>query len=133
MAKVNVKKAEAADGVAVPAGAGPVRDKTVTVTDMNGRRIKVQVINALQNMRLTRVTGEDAANQHYMMYALIAASAVEIDGDTVSFPHSRLELEAIIQRLDNAGVLAVTDGLKQLAGLAVASTEAEAENLPKAP
>ena len=132
MTKINVKKTDVAQAASVkkPDNQTKGAPSTIEVSDDNGRQIKVRLISALDSMRLTRLAGQDAANASYMMYATIAASVVEISHDSVSFPRSSNELEAIVQRLDNAGVIAVAEGLKKLAGVSDAEDqEASAQNL----
>jgi hypothetical protein len=102
------------------------------VTDDQGRRIGVKIINALESMRLSRAAGKDSQNTTWMMYATVAASVVSIDGEEVPSPRSISEIEAIIQRLDNSGVMAVAEGLKEMAGVRDTETDPQeaAKNLP---
>jgi hypothetical protein len=108
--------------------------RTHVVSDDNGRQIEIKILSALDSMRLTRVAGKDAQNSSWMMYATIAASVVSIDGERLPQPQSVREIEAIVQRLDNTGVMAIAEGLKELAGVRnVGTSEEQAEtarNLP---
>lgn len=86
----------------------------VTVTDAKGRVITLKKPNALSSLRLVSAIGsEDAENRMYlaMVSNLVYVSA--IDGDAVFIPSSKRELEALYQRLDEHGLLAIQQGVAE--------------------
>lgn len=78
-----------------------------TIKDDMGRDLIVKVVSTLEAARLTRACGQDAENQTYMTFAVMAASVRAIDGDPVMFPNTIKSVEAIIERLDDEGMQAV--------------------------
>lgn len=78
-----------------------------TIKDVLGRDLIVKVVSTLEAARLTRACGQDAENQTYMTFAVMAASVRAIDGDPVMFPNTIKSVEAIIERLDDEGMQAV--------------------------
>jgi len=58
---------------------------------------------------------EAAANETYRMMCLPLLYVAAIDGDPVLQPTTKMELEALIQRLDEAGMVAVQQGIDQVA------------------
>ena len=85
----------------------------VTVTDSAGRAIKLRKPGVLAQYRLVEVLGDSARNDVYrgMVIPLIYVS--EIDGTAVPQPSTKLQVEALIQRLDEHGIAAVMDGVNQ--------------------
>lgn len=88
--------------------------KAAEITDRRGRKFKLVKPSVLAQYRIVKVVGADtAANQTYMMMIMPLLFVQEIDGETVMFPNSELELEALIQRLDDDGVEAVALGVQE--------------------
>lgn len=87
---------------------------TASATDEKGRVITVNKLNALQFYRLTKALGQTASNATTMDLAVLVSSVKEIDGESVDFPGSELQVEALIQRLDFVGLTAVAEALKSL-------------------
>lgn len=85
----------------------------VTVTDALGRRITLKKPNVLAQFRLVRMMGESAKNSSYMAMVSPLTYVSAIDGDMVALPASERELDALIQRLDEAGFMAVVDGIQE--------------------
>ncbi len=83
------------------------------IKDSRGRSLTLRKMNALQNSRIVRLVGaDDAMNQAYMTgFVLPSVLVSEIDGEPVSIPETRIQLEAAINRLDDAGISAVLDYL----------------------
>lgn len=101
------------------------------VTDAMGRRLRVKKPNPYQRMRLFRIIGStDATNDPYMGYAALAISVTEIDGEAVTFPSTQLQIEALVQRLDDAGMEAVAGYFLKIGEAEKAEQEvlAEAKN-----
>ncbi len=86
---------------------------THVVTDERGRSITLKKPSILAQFRLVEVLGDTAKNEVYTAMALPLIFVVEIDGDPVAQPSTKRELEALIQRLDDAGVEAVQAGVHE--------------------
>ncbi|AOY93831.1 hypothetical protein BKK79_20000 [Cupriavidus sp. USMAA2-4] len=88
----------------------------VTITDAKGRQITLRKPGILAQFRLVEAMGaEAAANETYRMMCLPLLYVAAVDGEPVLQPTSKLELEALIQRLDEAGMVAVQQGIAQVA------------------
>lgn len=73
--------------------------------DAQGRRIVWKKLGALDNMRLAEIVGPgNIANAQYMLYANTAFSVQEIGGERLTKPMSKLQLEALVQRLGDEGI-----------------------------
>lgn len=96
----------------------------VEIKDVKGRQITLKKPGVLAQFRLVEVLGgATASNQAYMgmVFPLIYVSA--IDGDVVHLPKSKLEVEALIQRLDEEGVQAVHTAVQESFGGAPGADE----------
>ena len=83
-----------------------------TVTDALGRKIKLAKPSPLAQFRILKAIGpESAANQAYVMSIYPLLFVAEIDGEVVNFPASDGEVEAIVLRLGDAGLDAITAGV----------------------
>lgn len=80
----------------------------VTVTDARGRVIKLKKPGVLAQYRLVEALGETAKNQVYTAMVLPIIYVAEIDGEAVFQPTSKREIEALIQRLEEEGIEAVS-------------------------
>jgi hypothetical protein len=69
------------------------------LTDDKGS-IVIKSPGVLAQYRLIEVCGESAKNEVYMGMVLPLIYVVEIDGDAVAQPANKLQLEALIARLD---------------------------------
>ncbi len=85
----------------------------VTVTDSTGRAIKLRKPGVLAQYRLVEVLGDSARNEVYMGMTMPLIYVSEIDGIAVSQPGTKLQVEALIQRLDEHGIGAVMDGVQE--------------------
>lgn len=85
----------------------------VVVVDATGRSIKLKKPGVLAQYRLIETLGDTAKNEVYTAMVLPLIFVAEIDGDTVFQPTSKREIEALIQRLDEAGVVAVQAGVSE--------------------
>jgi hypothetical protein len=86
-------------------------DGITRVKDSNGRQIGVKPLTAIGMFDLTDALGDKAANSVLFKQAMVAYSAVEIDGDPVARPSSLMTIRALITRLDFAGFVAVASAL----------------------
>jgi hypothetical protein len=96
-----------ARGAAASAGPGEGTDEVIV--DGVGRRLKLRQIGVLDESRLVRMLGSEAAqNVVYVTgYALPAVSVEEIDGVHAPFPSNQAQLDALIQRVGREGIAAV--------------------------
>jgi hypothetical protein len=85
----------------------------VTVTDARGRQIILKKPGVLAQYRIIEVAGGEAAkNEVWMSIVVPLIFVTSIDGDLIVQPTSRLQLDALIQRLDEDGLDAVMKGVK---------------------
>lgn len=86
----------------------------VVVTDSAGRTITLRKPAVLAQFRLIELVGpETAKNQVYMGMVLPIVFVTAIDGDPVFFPKSKAQLEALIQRLDEHGIEALMQAMRE--------------------
>ncbi len=86
-------------------------------TDAFGRKIGVRWLGPLQRNALSRIVGNDDIENMGVMNTYLPAYAVaEIDGDPVAPPTSRLELDAILAKLDDEGLLAAAKAIGRMRG-----------------
>lgn len=83
------------------------------VTDARGRTIKLKKPGVLAQYRLIEALGDSAKNEVYMGMVLPLIFISEIDGDVVFQPNTKREVEALIQRLDEEGISAVSLGVQE--------------------
>ena len=83
------------------------------VFDGLGRSIKLKKPGVLAQYRLIELLGDSAKNEVYTGMVLPLIFVCEIDGDHVYQPTSKKELEALIQRLDEDGITAISKGLEE--------------------
>jgi hypothetical protein len=81
------------------------------VTDARGRAIKLRKPGVLAQYRLVETLGASASNQAYMGMVLPLIYVESIDGDPVSV-NNKMQIEALIQRLDEEGIKAVMEGVQ---------------------
>lgn len=86
-------------------------DGVSRVKDSTGRMIGVRPVKAIDMFDLTDALGDKASNAALFRQAMVAVAAVEIDGVPVARPNSLLTIRALIQRLDFAGFVAVSEAL----------------------
>lgn len=106
MVKVTLTEAPApAKALAAP--------QPVDITDETGRTITLRKPGVLAQFRLVEAMGASASNQVYMGMILPLLFVAAIDGDAVAEPGTKGEVEALIKRLDEAGVQAVMIGVQE--------------------
>lgn len=86
---------------------------TVTVKDSMGRTITLKRPNVLCQYDLIEVLGDSAANSVYLGMTLPLIFVIEIDGEAVHMPTSKLQVRGLIQRLGEDGVNAVMKGVQE--------------------
>lgn len=82
------------------------------VTDALGRVLRVRRPGALDRLRLFKAVGPVlASNERYVGYAMLAMCVGGIDGVPQPAPANEGQLEALVQRLGDAGMVAIGQGL----------------------
>ena len=107
-----------------------VKPVTAIKSDANGRQIEVRKLKPIEQLwMLEMVGGVNANNAPYLGYATLAYSVSKIDGQDVPRIRTKAALEAMVQRLDEAGLAAVGEAFKEL--YPDAATQAEAQEILK--
>lgn len=79
-----------------------------SVTDGAGRILEVRRPGALDRLRLFKAVGPALAeNERYLGYAMLAMCICSIDGVPVPQPVNEAQLEVLVARLGDAGLMAV--------------------------
>ena len=86
-------------------------ENTVEVQDATGRTLRLNRPNALAQYRLVDALGASAENRVYLGMTIPLIYLTAIDGEQVAQPTSKLQIEALIQRLDEDGLMALNDGI----------------------
>lgn len=82
------------------------------VTDAFGRVLRVRRPGALDRLRLFKAVGPAlSGNERYVGYAMLAMCLSAIDGVPQPAPSNEGQLEALVQRLGDAGMIAIGQGL----------------------
>jgi hypothetical protein len=91
-----------------------------TVTDVEGRRLTLRRLTALDRLRLFKAAGPVLAqNQPWLGMAVLASSVAAIDDVPMPQPVNEMQIEAMIGRLGDAGTAAIAQALQQDASAAV--------------
>lgn len=78
------------------------------VVDETGRRLRLRTLTALDTLRLLKAAGPTLAqNQPWLSMAMLAVAVTEIDGVPVPAPVNEQQIEAMVDRLGDAGLTAV--------------------------
>ncbi len=86
------------------------------VVDALGRTIKIKKPGVLAQYRLIEALGDSAQNQTYMAMVLPLIYVTAIDDLAVHQPKSKMQVEALIQLLDEAGIEAVMRHVQETFG-----------------
>lgn len=82
--------------------------REVDVTDKDGRILRVRRPGALDRLRLFKAVGPALANNdRYVGYAMLAMCITSIDAIPQPAPANEAQLEALVQRLGDAGMVAI--------------------------
>jgi hypothetical protein len=85
---------------------------TSVVSDALGRSLEIRRPGALYRLRLFKAVGPALAqNDRYVGYSMLAMCVVSIDGVPAPQPATEGQIEALVQRLGDAGMVAVGQGL----------------------
>lgn len=86
---------------------------TTTTVDMQGRRLLIRRLTALDTLRLFKAAGPILAqNEPWLSMAGLAFSVLEIDGVPIPPPSTEAQIENVIDRLGDCGLAAIADTLK---------------------
>lgn len=100
-----------------------------TVKDSAGRMLTLVKPNVLATIRLIKALGDTARNSVYMTLVTPITYLTAIDGDPVFPCATEREIEALIQRLDEHGLMALIDGVQtHFAGMPREAEEAALKN-----
>lgn len=84
------------------------------VRDDDGRELAVRRLSALDRLRLFKAIGPALSqNTPYLGMAMLAASVTAIDGMPVPFPTTEQQLEGLVAKLGDTGIVAIADVLSQ--------------------
>lgn len=84
----------------------------VYITDARGRTIGLRRLPFLEEFRIIEAVGPQlSANTTYMGMLNPLLHVAEIDGQPVEIPRSKLQIDALIQRVDRDGFVAVVEGI----------------------
>ncbi|MCW3477653.1 hypothetical protein [Limobrevibacterium gyesilva] len=82
------------------------------VVDAQGRRLQLRRLTALDKLRLFKAAGPVLAqNRPWLGMAVLACSVAAIDDVPVPAPGNEGQMEALVQRLGDAGIAAVAAAL----------------------
>lgn len=101
----------------------------ITINDEQGRSIVLRKPPILAQYRIVEAMGDSAKNQVYMAMVMPIIFVSSIDGDGVELPTTKRQIEALIQRLDEHGISAITKAIEEHFG--AQDPEAEKESLKK--
>lgn len=90
---------EAASNLPMPDAAGIVR-----FTSADGRSLAFKKVPLSRKLRMLGLLGEDGTNVFVQSYALIACAITELDGDFISPPTSRAQIDVVMDRVDEAAL-----------------------------
>lgn len=81
-------------------------------TDTRGRALTVKTPTALDRLRVFKAVGPTLAeNPRYVGYATLAMAVTAMDGVPIPPPVNEAQVEALVERLGDEGLLAVGDAL----------------------
>lgn len=90
--------------------------KVISTVDSRGRKIVLRKPSILAQYRLVDLVGGDTAkNEVYMGMILPIIWVAQIEGDSITLPRTRLELDALIERIDEDGLTAIARRLTEMA------------------
>lgn len=93
-------------------------NQDIEVTSKDGRRLTVRSLTPRKRMNVFAAIGPElSANQSYWGVAMLAVAVISIDGESVTTPNTRREIEALVDRLGDDGLFAVGRALAEIAGI----------------
>jgi len=83
-------------------------DGTALVTTKSGKCITIKRPHVLAQYKLVEAIGDTSTNRVYLHMCIPLLWVTHIDGSEVNMPSSKLQVEALITRLDEEGIAAVS-------------------------
>ena len=84
----------------------------LSVVDAEGRRIEFRTPSALDRLRLFKALGPVlSANDRYVSYAMLAYCVSAIGDVPIPVPANETQVEGLVSRLGDAGLVAVGEGM----------------------
>ena len=100
------------------------------VTDSLGRKIGVRKLNVLERIGMLKLIGNgNSDKQIYKASVSPAFTVTSIDGDPIWKPTNDLQLTALLQRLDEEGLEAVSEWMGEMMNADQPSTKPEPDAL----
>lgn len=88
--------------------------RTHTVVDRTGRRLLLRRLTALDTLRLFKAAGPVLAqNEPWLSMAGLAFSVLEIDGVPMPSPATEAQIESLIDRLGDDGLVAIAETVEE--------------------
>jgi hypothetical protein len=86
--------------------------KPKNIEDKAGRRLLVRTPSALDTLRLFKAAGPTLAqNEPWLSMAALACSVLEVDGVPIPSPMTESQIESVIDKLGEVGLVAVAEHL----------------------
>ena len=85
----------------------------ITVTDAPGRVLALKRPSVLTQLKLIEILGDTSKNETFMNVVMPALYVKSIDGDEDLMVGTRRQLDALIQRLDEDGLAAISEGIRE--------------------
>jgi len=83
-------------------------NRIVYGSDARGRKLGVRKLNGpLKRQIFKALSAESQEKDRYLGMVIIAACCVSIDGEEISLPRTELQFDALIDRLDDDGSVAI--------------------------
>lgn len=98
-------------------------------TDKRGRQIGVRRITSSIRRRVIKaLSAESGEKPRYFQMCVLAAAVVSIDGEDVRMPTTEMQFDALIDRLDDDGEVAVAKAYRQFVDPDDETPEEQAKN-----
>lgn len=89
-------------------------NRIVRATDTRGRTFGIRKPGMSVKRRVFKTLSDEMARkQRYLGMVMLASSVVEIDGEPISLPTSELQFDALIDRIDDEGFVAIGDAITE--------------------
>lgn len=69
--------------------------------DSQGRQVVIQRIRGAKRLRFLELVGANSENRSYVGIATLASSVISLNGEAILFPQTKMQLEALVERLDD--------------------------------
>lgn len=86
----------------------------IDLVDVNGRKIRIRRLNALDRLRLIKAAGPDLSqNDTWLNIAALAVSVIDINNIPCSVPVNERQIEAAVLELGDTGLDAIARALNE--------------------